>query len=414
MSNQVSKFEPSEEYLVRFLSDWKYREEAFRFADEAINDDATRRDELLERVDGDEILAELVTYLATSKKFVQQMVDPVSIGIVFAVWREARRLQPRTEQNPTGEDALRAKVSELDWLFRDTPVSWTLYVVDDECPEGSLDIAKAIIEEEKYTSVEVLRLRDALPSKTLPLEKLETADLSVKGGAILLGMQRAAADQHDYVMYTDCDNSNNLGQIGLLLQPLLNGVVSAAIGDRRSTRVSHWRDSRESETSANYMLKRVRQLLDFDLILRDVTCPFKLFTREFLLEMLTELDVFDFCVDYDILGYVQFRKSPIAVVPIVSLDSDAETTWIALSNANVWWQKLKGFVHVVDKYNLPHNKAAADLVRTYLSDLHDIEAVLRMGEEGVVLAGRPVSPAEQLNMSLADVDEWLRSVLVTA
>lgn len=414
MGASTSKIEPDNDYLIRFLSDWSYRTEAFRVADKTVDENITDPEAVLELAHGDGIFAELVAYLAASKRVVRNIAEPLSLGIVFAVWKEARRLQPRTDLNPAGEDALRAKVAELDWLFQGSPVSWTLYVVDDECPEGSLEVARAIIEEEGFGSIELLRLRDALPSPNIPLQKLKSAELSVKGGAVILGLERAAADNHDYAMFTDCDNSNNLGQIGLLLQPLLAGDVRVAIGDRRSTRVSHWQESRESESTANYPLKRVRQLLEFDLILRDVTCPFKMFEREYLIDMLNGLDVFDFCIDYDMLGYVKSKGSDLAIVPIVSLDSEAETTWIPLSNANVWWQKLKGFVHVVDKYGLPHNREAAELVRKHLESLDNVKAVLRAGERGVVLDGRQLSPAEQLKMNVDEVDAWLQSIVADA
>lgn len=411
MSVTTSKIEPSKEYLVRFLSDWGYRTEAFQIADYLVAAGVQDEDSILDLAHGDGILAELVTYLAASKRVALSITTPTSIGVVFTVWKEARRLQPNTEQNPTGEDALRAKVAELNWLFANTALAWHLYIVDDECPEGSLDVARAIIEEEGFTGIDLLRLRDALPADSLPLSKLASADLSVKGGALMLGLQRAAEDQHDYVMFTDCDNSNNLGQVGLLLEPLVTGSVKAAIGDRRSTRVSHWQESRDSESSANYVLKRVRQLLAFDLVLRDVTCPFKMFEREYLTEMLRDLDVFDFCVDYDMLGRLKSAETPLVTVPVVSLDSDAETTWIPLSNASVWLQKLRGWVHVVEKYDLPHDRQVAELIRKYLLDQDNILTVLRAGEDGVVLNGREISPEEQLYMGLDEIESWLRELL---
>lgn len=411
MSVTTSKIEPSAEYLVCFLSDWGYRRRAFQLADHLVSADIRDGHDILDLAHGDAILAELVTYLAASKRVALSITTAVSIGVVFTVWKEVRRLQPNTDQNPTGEDALRAKVAELNWLCENTSLAWHLYIVDDECPEGSLDVARGIIEQEGFTNIELLRLRDALPASTLPLSKLASADRSVKGGALMLGLQRAAEDLHDFVMFTDCDNSNNLGQIGLLLEPLVTGHVKAAIGDRRSTRVSHWQESRDSESTANYVLKRIRQLLAFDLVLRDVTCPFKMFERRYLIQMLQDLDVFDFCVDYDMLGRLKSAETLLVTVPIVSLDSEAETTWVPLSNASVWLQKLRGWVHIVEKYNLPHNRQAADLIRKYLLDQDNILKVLRAGEEGVFVHGREVTPMEQLHLSLADIEVWLNTTL---
>jgi len=407
-----AKLVPDNQYAIRFLSSWTYRANAFRVADMLVTEDIRDREAILKLADNDEILAELAAFLARSRRFVLTITNEIRIAVVFAVWKEVRRLQPHSPDNPTGEDALRAKVVELEWLFRGTPITWSIYIVDDECPEGSLDVAQRIVDESEWTNVCLLRLRDALPSSELPLSKLDKASSSVKGGAIIHGMSRAGHDGHDYVMYTDCDNSNNLGQIGLLLYELLGNGKKAALGDRRSTRVLEWHTTRESETYANYVLKRVHELLDFDLLLGDVTCPFKMFERDYLLTLLQNLDVFDFCVDFDILGYLKKSRVPLAIVPIVSVDSEIETTWIPLTNANVWWQKLRGFVYVIEKYQLSHNESASRLVREKLWTLENIQTVLEAAGRGVTSHGRRLlTPEDQLAMSLQEVEEWIQFAL---
>jgi hypothetical protein len=406
-----AKIVPDNEYAVRFLSSWSYRANAFRVANLLVTEGITDRSTILTIAENDEILAELATFLATSRRFVLTITNALRVAVVFAVWKEVRRLQPYSSENPTGEDSLRAKVAELEWLFRNTPVTWSIYIVDDECPDGSLDVAQRVVGESEWKNVFLLRLCDALPSSELPLSKLDSASSSVKGGAIIHGMNKAAQHGHDYVMYTDCDNSNNLGQIGLLLQKLIGNGKKAAIGDRRSTRVSEWQATRESESYANYVLKRVHELLDFDLLLGDVTCPFKMFEREYLLTLLQKLDVFDFCVDFDILGYLKKSRAPLAIIPIVSVDSEIETTWIPLTNANVWWQKLRGFVYVIEKYGLSHNESAARLVREKLWTLENIQKVLEAAGSGVTSHGRLLTPEAQLTMSLQDVEEWIQCAL---
>lgn len=410
---EETKLIPDSDYLLRYLSSWEYRNNAFRIADRLIDENVTMSSCILDAAGNDEILAELVAYLARSRRYVLGLNEDISVAVVFAVWREVRRLQPYSKDNPNGEDALRAKVAELEWLTRGTPLAWSMYVVDDECPEGSLDIAQAIIDETGWGNVTLMRLRDGLPSPDKPLCRLDSASSSVKGGAILYGMSKAAKDGHRYIMFTDCDNSNNLGQVGLLLQSLREGGNKAAIGDRKGTRVSHWQLTRDSESESNYVLKRVRRLLDFDPMLRDVTCPFKMFQREYLLELLEEVDVFDFCVDYDILGSLKKNEIATGIVPIVSLDSEPETTWISLTNANVWWQKFRGFVHVAEKYGLPHNKEAAILVREKLWTLESIRNVLEATSHGVIHRGRTLPKHELSKMSVEDIDEWVQSLSVS-
>ena len=408
---KITKLVPDTEYAIRFLSSWDYRENAFRVTDLLVKEDITDREGILKAAGNDEILAELVAFLAEARRYMLTITEKVSIGVVFAVWKEVRRLQPNTAENPTGEDALRAKVAELDWLVRDTPVTWNLYVVDDECPEDSLGVAQSIIDEAGLKNITLLKLRDALPSSTLPLSKLESAAASTKGGAVLHGMQRAAQDGHDYVMYTDCDNSNHLGQIGLFLKEMIGNGKKAAIGNRRATRILEWQTSRESESHANYILKRVHDLLDFDLLLGDVTCPFKMFEREFLLELLQRADVFDFCIDFDIVGFLKTSGAPVAVIPVVSVDSDLETTWIPLSNLTVWWQKLHGFVYTIEKYGLSHNEKVADMVRDKLWTKEGIQKVLETAENGVTVRGQSLTTDDLMAMPLQDVEDWIQFAL---
>jgi Glycosyl transferase family 2 len=257
-----------------------------------------------------------------------------------------------------------------------------------------------------------MRLRDGVPSAESPLCRLDSVASSVKGGAILYGMSKAAKDGHQYIMYTDCDNSNNLGQVGLLLRSLREGGNKAAIGDRKGTRVSHWQSTRDSESESNSVLRRVRRLLDFDPILRDVTCPFKMFQREYLLKLLDEVDVFDFCFDYDILGNLKKNEIATGIVPIVSLDSESESTWISLTIANVWRQKFRGFVQVAEKYELSHNKEAANLIRGKLWTLESIQNVLEATSHGVMHRGRMLSAGEVSKLLVQDIDEWLQSLSV--
>ncbi|NUB45970.1 hypothetical protein GEU84_016350 [Fertoebacter nigrum] len=405
------KIIPQPQDVLRFLSSWDYRAEVFRITDRLVAENITEIEAIRTLCPGDEILVELVGYLARARRHVLALAKPLSLGVVFAVWKEVRRLQPNSETNPTGEDALRVTVAELDWLFRDTPHRWGLYIVDDDCPEDSLSVARAIVEAEALSNVHLMRLADALPAPDLPLSRLETAALSTKGGAIHLGMQQAARDGHDYVMYTDCDNSNHLGQAGLLLHELAGLGKKVALGDRRSTRILEWQTSRESESYGNYVIKRVQALLNFDLLLGDVTCPFKMFEREYLLGLLDQMDVFDFTVDFDIVGYVKTSGAAVAIVPVVSVDSDFETTWIALTNVRVWLQKLRGFVYVIQKYGLDHNPQAVQLVREKLWTAEQIRKVLEVSENGVFRDGQKLTIQEQLGMSLDEVTAWIGRAL---
>ena len=89
----------------------------------------------------------LATYMAASRRWVQQNDTAVSVGVVFAMWGEHIRLQARSLENPNGENSLLNKVRQLRWLTRDSAITWTIYAVDDGDPEDSAAVAENIVAE---------------------------------------------------------------------------------------------------------------------------------------------------------------------------------------------------------------------------------------------------------------------------
>jgi hypothetical protein len=160
---------------------------------------------------------------------------------------------PRTE-HPHGEDFVRTKVRQLDWLTGGLPgVTWSIIAVDDGCPDqpSSADLMTDIAAAEGYPtqghrSVTVLRLAEVIEgdvSISPAFDRLTSTDQSRKGGSILAGMAAAirtgparadGAGRH-VVCYTDADLSANLAQLGSLAAPLVAGDQAAgdqAAGDQ--------------------------------------------------------------------------------------------------------------------------------------------------------------------------------------
>ncbi|MCP3992495.1 MAG: glycosyltransferase, partial [Actinomycetia bacterium] len=181
-------------------------------------------------VEIDEALADK---LAQSKGAVEASAWTGKLAVVFAMWGEQRRLLPRSADNPTGEDSLNTKLDQLAWLFDGSNVDWSLIAVDDGDPDDSAAVAiEAAQRHREKDRVTVLRLADSIPTDSGPLASLAQVDDSRKGGAIALGTHHAIEAGADVVVITDADNSVDLGQIGLLLQPFSNGA-GVVIGDRK-------------------------------------------------------------------------------------------------------------------------------------------------------------------------------------
>ena len=150
----------------------------------------------------------LATMVARSRRAVLQSGWEGRLAIVFAMWGEQRRLRPRTNANPAGEDALHVKLDQLRWLFDGTGVDWWVLPVDDGDPDDSAAVAdeRAAVHPDG-SRVEVLRLGDVVPTDDGPLAGLAHVDDSRKGGAIVHGAACALAEQADAVLVTDADNS---------------------------------------------------------------------------------------------------------------------------------------------------------------------------------------------------------------
>jgi len=188
---------------------------------------------------------------ARSRQRLGQLAGPIHLSVVWAMYGETGRMVPRAE-HPHGEDFVRAKVRQLDWLTGGLPgVTWSIIACDDGCPDqpSSADLMTDIAAAEGYPgeghrSVTVLRLADVIGGG-IPIspafDQLTSTGQSRKGGSILAGMAAAVrtgpgwasgAGRH-VVCYTDADLSANLAQLGSLAALIVGGdKVVGALGQR--------------------------------------------------------------------------------------------------------------------------------------------------------------------------------------
>src|SRR5215831_7793647 len=188
---------------------------------------------------------------ARSRKRLRELAGPIHVTVVWAMYGETGRMVTRAV-HPHGEDFVRAKVRQLDWLTGGLPgVTWSIIACDDGCRDqpSSAELMTGIVTAEGYPgeghrSVTVLRLADVIKSGisiSPAFDRLTSADESRKGGSILAGLAAAVrtgpaqangAGRH-VVCYTDADLSANLAQLGSLAAPVVAGdKVVAALGQR--------------------------------------------------------------------------------------------------------------------------------------------------------------------------------------
>jgi hypothetical protein len=356
------------------------------------------------------IVKALALKLARSRTIVQESTWTGKVAVVFAMWGERRRLLPRTADNPTGEDSLITKLDQLAWLFEGSDIDWAVYAVDDGDPEDSASVAiEQAQRHDEGGRVTVLRLAEAIPTEVGPLADLAHADDSRKGGAITLGASQAMADGSDVVVITDADNSVDLGQIGLLLEPFAKGA-GVVVGDRKhpaSTLVKAEARWGPGIVVLRHMQRMVGRAL-FDRGLRDTQAAFKLYRREALDAILAAPSTFGFSFDSDWLFASVAAGEQIERVPFAFIDSFEESASITQGPMTTWESLLTGLVAAARARGVDHDEEMAAVVDDLVT-AETLETVVELVPDELAevadadLGQRSVMTPDQLRT-------WLESV----
>ncbi len=165
------------------------------------------------------------------------------VSVVWAMYGETGRMVTR-EEHPHGEDFVRMKARQLDWLTDGTGVTWSVVAVDDGCPDtpSSAEVMRRIVASDGYPAeghraMTVLRLADLIddgPSIGPAFDRLAGPEQSRKGGSIIAGLAhalRVSVTGRHVVAYTDADLSANLAQLGTLAAPILLPGLGDRVGD---------------------------------------------------------------------------------------------------------------------------------------------------------------------------------------
>ncbi|MFV0524904.1 MAG: glycosyltransferase [Acidimicrobiales bacterium] len=349
--------------------------------------------------------------LARSKAIVRDLDWSGRIAVLVAMWGERRRLRPRSETNPTGEDSLAVKLDQLAWLFDGSTVDWSLVAVDDGDPEDSATVAaERAAGHEHGARVAVLRLETAIPATGGPLASLGHVDDSRKGGAMVLGAVHALDHGADAVVVTDADGSVNLGQLGLLLEPFAVGRADAVIGDRKhpeSVLVKAEARWGPGIVVLRHMQRMVGREL-FDRGLSDTQAPFKLYGRAALEAILAGPSTFGFSFDADWLYATLAAGLRIERVPFAFVDSMAESASITQGPMTTWESLLTGLVGAARARGAEHDEEMAAVVDDY-ARAEVLDLVVRQVPEPL-LGVAPEDLGRRETMTPADLRVWLETL----
>jgi hypothetical protein len=346
---------------------------------------------------GPAVMAEAAA-VARSRRRLADLAGPIHLTVVWAMYGETGRMVPRA-QHPHGEDFVRTKVRQLDWLTGGLPgVTWSIIACDDGCSDqpSSADLMTEIAAAEGYPkegnrSVTVIRLAEVIangPSISAAFDRLTSTDQSRKGGSILAGLAaavgsgpvRATGTGRHVVSYTDADLSANLAQLGSLAAPIVGGEkVVAALGQRygidgavliRADGPSTEPHSTGDKPDKVIILFRhfVRALLVPSLAhVLDTQAGFKAFDGPALRPVIGEMTSFNETFDVELLIHLAQRYGPeaLAVEPIVFTEDFAATNFPSVDPGQRHLAMVQQVVALYDRLVAPVDPVtgeAADLL----------------------------------------------------
>jgi hypothetical protein len=323
---------------------------------------------------------------ARSRRRLAELAGPVHLTVVWAMYGETGRMVPRAE-HPHGEDFVRVKVRQLDWLTGGLPgVTWSILACDDGCPDrpSSADLMTRIAAAEGYPSeghrsVRVLRLAEMIGgnvSISPAFDRLTSTEQSRKGGSILAGLAAAVAvgparangAVRHLACYTDADLSANLAQLGSLAAPVVAGAeVVGALGQRYGIdgAVLVRPDGPVTEPCSTggkpdkiIILFRhfVRALLIPSLAqVLDTQAGFKVFDAAALGPVLGRMSSFNETFDVELLIHLAQRYGPqaLAVEPIVFTEDFAATKFPSVAPGPRHLAMVRQVVELYDRLVAP-------------------------------------------------------------
>ncbi len=270
-------------------------------------------------------LRPLQRYLEESEQKLAQLAPEQQVTLYFVVplFKEHKRLFPKSKENPHGEDFLRVKIAQLEELQQWNPkFFWKLILVDDGDFTYQSGLLAQVYLEGNYPGllqsgkVAVWFLHEMNPS---------IAQSSQKGGAVVSAFRCIANNgmaPDDILLYTDADVSSDLRLTGSLIAPLFNGydISISSRWHEQSSVVNRGFKQKFSSWVYNLVVS-VLLWIDYS----DTQNGFKAFTASSACHIVPYLREISFAFDTEMLMVAEVLGKKVHEVPIYWQDSREET-----------------------------------------------------------------------------------------
>lgn len=299
--------------------------------------------------------------IAESRRIIRNLDTPVTISLINPVYKETGRIQRRSA-HPHGEDSIRYKLKALRELESlSDKLSTRFVVVDDECPDRSGELAEQILREfaEEYDcgKYRVLYLGKAIDERDpeLPpgLTHKDGNHRSVKGGALLFGMRKAIDDlvngQH-ILVDNDADLSIHPAQLGLLVEPLLDGSAQAVAGSRREIDSVALIGGSRNTRGRLFIQIWQRFLPQLAEQVSDTNRAFKAFTSDGLAQILYGIRAYTFPYQIELLQACVAMGVPLTRRGIAYVDSEAASTQQGENITETYLDQIRQIIDIARRY----------------------------------------------------------------
>ena len=299
----------------------------------------------------------------SSLRVIKSLEEPVLLTLINPVYKERGRMSKRSE-HPHGENSLRTKIETLRFFNSlNSNFEGRIFVIDDECPEASGEMAQTILDEYDGQDNRVYFLGSALVKRDVDLPAGLTeksgSNRSVKGGSVLYGMRKAletSSKGRHIIVDNDADLSIHPMQLGLVLDDIINNGVDAVAGSRREkdavALIGGERNSR-----GELFIKIWQSLLPE--LARDITDTnraFKAFDSLVLTKILDDIKIYTFPYQIELLQACISKGLKLNKKGIAYIDSEAASTQSGANITETYLNQIHQIIDIAKRYKtLPNN-----------------------------------------------------------
>jgi hypothetical protein len=263
------------------------------------------------------------------------------------------------EKHPHGENSLQTKVECIRYFESlNGNFKGRVFVIDDECPNGSGKMAEEILNGYPGSPHRVFYLGSAIddddPDLPLGITHKDGQNRSVKGGAALFGMKKAlqytGGDLH-IIVDNDADLSVHPMQFGLLIKDIVNDKAKAVAGSRREddsvALIGAGRNKRGS------LFIRIWQhfLPELASKITDTNRAFKAFESKALEKILPSIQIYTFPYQIELLQACISNGIPLVRKGIAYLDSEAASTQSGVNVTETYLNQYRQIIDIARRYN---------------------------------------------------------------